>query len=246
MLPVPVGREIMEERLQKIISDYGITSRRKAEELIRAGKVRVNGELAILGMKADPERDTIECEGKILKRRSDKVYIMLNKPRGYVTTMSDEKGRHIVTELVSDVKERIYPVGRLDMNSEGLLILTNDGAAANKLMHPSQEIEKCYVVKVRGSNLDEGIEHLREPMEIDGYTIQPAGVKIIGVQEKNATLFITIHEGRNRQIRKMCEQSGLDVVRLKRVSEGELNLGKLRSGTWRYLSQDEIDYIINL
>jgi 23S rRNA pseudouridine2605 synthase len=230
----------MTERLQKIISAAGLMSRRAAEEAISAGRVTVNGIKAGLGEKADPEKDSIMVDGIPLPSANDKVYIMLNKPKGYVTTMSDEKGRRDVTELVKEVGTRVYPVGRLDMYSEGLLLMTNDGDFANKLMHPSNNISKTYYTWVQGQDIGLAMEYLRMPMELDGYVTHPAEVDLIQLFNGGALLAITIHEGRNRQVRKMCEAVGLHVTRLQRVSEAGLELGDLPSGKWRYLTADEI------
>ncbi len=231
----------MKDRLQKIISASGLMSRRAAEECITAGRVSVNGVLAVLGDKADPETDTILLDGKLLPSSGDKIYIMLNKPKGYVTTMKDEKGRKNVTELVKELGRRVYPVGRLDMYSEGLLIMTNDGDFANRLMHPSHNIDKTYETWVSGEDIGFCVELLRQPMEIDGYVISPADVYISELKPGGAVLMITIHEGRNRQVRKMCELAGLKVTRLRRISEGSLELGELKTGKWRHLTQEEID-----
>ena len=230
----------MEERLQKIISASGLMSRRAAEECISAGRVTVNGVTAALGAKADPEIDNILLDGKPLPTSGDKIYIMLNKPKGYVTTMKDEKGRKNVTELVKDLGSRVYPVGRLDMYSEGLLLMTNDGDFANRLMHPSHNVDKTYMTWVNGEDIGFCVELLRQPMDIDGYIISPADVFISELFPGGAVLMITIHEGRNRQVRKMCELAGLKVTRLKRVSEGALELGELKSGKWRHLTEEEI------
>lgn len=233
----------MKQRLQKIISGYGIASRRAAETMIMQKRVTVNGIAAKLGDTADPDTDMICVDQKPIAREPERLYIMLNKPRGYVTTMSDEKGRKTVYDLVMGLKERVYPVGRLDMDSEGLLILTNDGAAANRLMHPSSEVQKTYHVWVEG-NID--AIALSRPMVIDGYPIRPAQVRIINQSDGGGKLEIGIFEGRNRQIRKMCGQCGLKVKRLKRVSEGKLHLGTLETGRWRLLTEDEKNYIKNL
>ena len=230
----------MEERLQKIIAASGMMSRRAAEELIAAGKVSVNGAVAALGDKADAARDRITVKGKALAPPEEKVYIMLNKPKGYVTTLSDEKGRRTVAELVKDAGLRLYPVGRLDMYSEGLLIMTNDGEFAEKLMHPRGGVEKCYRTSVTGAVSQSVIERLREPMVIDGYRTHGAKVEAERISENGGTLLITISEGRNRQVRKMCEQAGLKVTRLQRVSEGGVRLGDLKPGTWRPLTRAEI------
>ena len=230
----------MEERLQKIIAASGLMSRRAAEELIAAGKVSVNGVVAALGDKADASRDRISVDGKSLPPPEEKVYIMLNKPRGYVTTLSDEKGRRTVAELVSEPGVRLYPVGRLDMNSEGLLIMTNDGELAERLMHPRGGVEKCYRTTVAGEDIPAAVEKLREPMLIDGYRTRGARVEIERLTDAGAVLLVTIGEGRNRQVRKMCEQAGLRVKRLVRIAEGGLKLGNLNSGKWRELTRAEI------
>lgn len=234
----------MTERIQKIISASGLMSRRAAEELIAAGKVTVNGVRAELGMKADGERDIIVVNGKALPSPDEKMYIMLNKPRGYVTTLSDEKNRPCVTELVSGAGVRLYPVGRLDMYSEGLLILTNDGDFANRLMHPSHEFSKSYLTWVKGENIRLAIAKLHKPIELDGCTVQAKDIELRECLEDRAVLLITIGEGRNRQIRRMCESCGLRVTRLRRVSEGPLSLGELKSGTWRRLTNSEIRQVM--
>lgn len=233
----------MKERLQKIISASGLMSRRAAEELIAAGKVSINGVTAALGDKAEAGVDKILVDGKALPSAGEKLYIMLNKPRGYVTTLSDEKGRKNVTELIKELGTRLYPVGRLDMYSEGLLLMTNDGDFANLLMHPSHEIDKCYHTWVKGEDMGWAVELLRCPMEIDGYVTSPAEVDILELKGEEALLAITIHEGRNRQVRKMCEAAGLKVTRLMRVSEGGVELGTLESGKWRRLTEEELDML---
>ena len=229
----------MKERLQKILSGRGICSRRKAEELIESGKVIVNGTVAKLGDAAYPELDTILVDGKPLPSQESYVYIMLNKPRGYVTTLSDEKGRPNAAQLI-DCGTRVYPVGRLDMDSEGLLLFTNDGDFANKLMHPSHEVNKTYRVLVQGYS-DENLERLKQPVQLDGYTIRRPGVKLLRTRDKGqAQLLVTIHEGRNRQVRRMCDAAGMKVLRLQRISEGNLKLGDLESGKWRHLTPEEL------
>ena len=230
----------MRERLQKIIAASGLMARRKAEEAILAGRVTVNGLPAGIGDSADPETDTILVDGKALPTVARMVYIMLNKPRGVVTTLRDEKGRRDVSELVRGLPERLVPVGRLDMDSEGLLLMTNDGALANRLMHPSHEVEKCYRTWVRGTELEEKLSLLRRPMELDGYRLHPARVELLEKTPEGAVLEISIHEGRNRQVRRMCEQAGLAVTRLCRVREGALRLGSLRPGQWRFLTDEEL------
>ena len=232
----------MAERLQKIIAEAGLMSRRAAEEAIAAGRVTLNGSPASLGDRADPARDSLCLDGVPLAASQKKIYLMLHKPRGVVTTMSDEKGRKTVADLVKSVGARVYPVGRLDLDSEGLLLMTNDGDFANRLMHPSHEVTKCYHTWVKGENPDEAAKRLAQPMIIDGTAIRPAEVSVLqGYSDREALLAITIHEGRNRQVRKMCEQVGLRVTRLLRVCEGTLCLGNLPSGKWRYLTKEEIE-----
>ena len=229
----------MTERLQKIISARGLASRRKAEEWIEQGRVTVNGVTARLGDAADAEIDTIKVDGKELPSTMEYVYIMLNKPRGFVTTLSDEKGRKDVSELVADCGCRVYPVGRLDMDSEGLLLFTNDGDFANHLMHPKHEVEKTYDTWVTGYT-PEGEEALRKPIELDGYRIRPPRIVVLQHEGDRAKIRITIHEGRNRQVRRMCQAAGMHVTRLRRIREGQLKLGDLPLGKWRYLTQAEI------
>jgi len=232
----------MPERLQKILSAHGVSSRREAENIIAAGRVTVNGAAAQIGQSADVDSDEILIDGAPLKPRGAPVYIMLHKPRGYLTTMSDDRGRKIVAQLVAGAGVRIYPAGRLDMESEGLLIMTNDGEFANAVTHPSGGKSKTYKVHVRGS-VSTAQERLSLPMEIDGYTTRPAKVKLSKQFDDSAELLVTIHEGRNRQIRKMCAVCGLDVLSLKRVSVGGVELGTLKSGHWRHLTADEIQLL---
>ena len=236
-----------EIRIQKFISDRGVMSRRAAEKEIESGRVTVNFDKAVIGQKIDPEKDIVRISGKLVKKdKNDKKYVMLYKPRGYVTTMSDEKGRKCIPELISDIGQRLYPCGRLDMESEGLLILTNDGEVAEKLMHPKTHIEKIYHVKVRTEISPENLKKLNSPMTIDGYDIKPVKVTIISRKENETQLRFTLCEGRNRQIRKMCENCGLEVLRLKRVSVGNLNIGMLKPGKWRYLNHSETEYLKKL
>ena len=226
-------------RIQKLLSERGVASRRKAEEMIRQGLVTVNGVPCQLGDSADPEKDTILIDGEPLPVFSRRLYIMLHKPRGYITTLSDEKGRPDVSQLVKDCGERIYPVGRLDYDSEGLLLMTNDGAFANKLMHPGHEIEKVYHVQVRGCT-PQALERLAQPVSLDGYLIRKPCVRMLKNGE-TALVEVIIHEGRNRQVRRMCDMAGMKVLRLKRVREGCLSLGELPAGKWRYLTEQEIE-----
>ena len=231
----------MDERLQKIIAASGLCSRRAAEKLLEEGRVRVDGRTARLGDKADPETAAITVDGRPIARDVPAVYVMLNKPRGYVTTLSDEKGRPVVTELLRGLDGvRVFPVGRLDMDSEGLLLLTNDGALMQQLLHPSGEINKTYQVWVRGETADvcRRLEAVRK-LE-GGEAIRPAAVKALRLSPSSAELLITIHEGKNRQIRRMCAQCGLTVSRLRRIREHSLELGDLPIGKWRYLTRAEI------
>ncbi len=235
----------MEEiKLQKYFTDCGVMSRRAAENEIKLGRVLVNGEVAELGRRIDPERDVVTYLGKRIERReSEALYIMLNKPRGYVTTMSDEKGRHTVRDLTGDVGARVYPVGRLDMDSDGLLLMTSDGELANKLTHPRHEIPKIYHVTVTPPPSPDVLIALGEPMVLDGYEILPVKVELISKKEGESTLRMTLYEGRNRQIRKMCEAVGLKVKRLSRVAVGHIMLRDLPVGKWRHLTPDEVAYL---
>ena len=228
-------------RLQKFFSDSGVLSRRAAEAEIAAGKVTVNGKIAMIGDSVDPEVDIVEYHGKRILPRTNQSrhYVMLNKPRGYVTTAKDEKGRRTVTDLTRSVGTRVYPVGRLDMDSEGLLLLTDDGDFANHLTHPRHEIPKIYHVTLSPAPSDAQIAALAAPMTLDGYRLQP--VKITRLSD--TTLQMDLYEGRNRQIRRMCEQVGLRVTRLQRVAIGKLMLGTLPVGKWRELSADEVHYL---
>jgi 23S rRNA pseudouridine2605 synthase len=229
-------------RIQKVMADSGLCSRRKAEQLIESKRVTVNGHPALIGMKVDPARDLIAVDGEriYVPRKHNYRYLMLNKPRGYLTSMSDDRGRKCVMDLLEDVEERVYPVGRLDLNSEGLLIFTNDGNFANDLMHPSRHVGKTYRVTVRPDITDEQAVRLSEGVEIDGYRTAPAVVHVLDKQLNRVVLEITIHEGKNRQIRKMCEAVGLEVARLKRISIGPLRLGMLKPGAYRDLTKEEL------
>ena len=229
----------MKERLQKILSAAGVCSRRAAEGYLTAGRITVNGETAQLGQQADPETDDIRVDGVPLGREPETVYLMLNKPRGYVTTVSDEQGRKTVMDLLTGVHTRIYPVGRLDRDSEGLLLLTNDGALTQRLLHPSHEVSKEYHVTVSGP-VEHAAENLRRIRDVAGMAIRPAEVQMLRRKGNRAELRIVIHEGRNRQIRRMCARCGLEVLRLQRVREHCLELGTLPLGQWRYLTAVEI------
>lgn len=233
-------------KLQKYFSDCGVMSRRAAENEIKKGLVKVNGDVARLGLRIDPERDTVEYRGKpvVLKKQS-RHYIMLNKPRGFVTTLSDEKGRRTVAELVSELGIRVYPVGRLDMDSDGLLILTDDGELTNRLTHPKHEIPKIYHVTVSGDVSPRTLDELSRPMVLDGYEILPVKVRALDFDRTDTILEFTLYEGRNRQIRKMCDAQGLKIKRLCRVAVGEISLGSLEIGKWRYLTDAEVEYLKN-
>lgn len=219
-------------------------SRRAAEEVIKSGKVRVNGEVASEGQRIVPGVDLVEYCGKPVVRKARKnTYILLNKPRGFVTTLSDEKGRRTVAELVAGVGARVYPVGRLDMDSDGLLLLTDDGELTNKLTHPRHEIPKIYRVSVVGSVGQETIDALSSPMIIDGYRILPVKVRLVSKSADSSTLEMTLYEGRNRQIRKMCAKQELKITRLCRVAIGDIRIGSVEPGKWRYLTPEEITYL---
>ena len=230
------------ERIQKVLSESGIVSRRRAEELIGRGQVTVNGRPAHLGQKIDASRDIVAIGGQRVQLAAEgrRLYLMLHKPRGYVTTMSDEMDRRCVAQLVQDAPGRVYPIGRLDRNSEGLLLLTNDGDFANQIMHPRYHIPKCYRVTVRPDISDEQAMRLAEGVELDGQRTAPAQVTVLSKEPGRVVVQIVITEGRNRQIRRMCEAVGLEVARLKRISIGPVRLGMLPPGKWRMLTQPEL------
>lgn len=234
-------------RIQKAIADAGYTSRRKAEELISAGKVKVNGHPAEIGMKIDVKKDIVTINGEELKMAAGEKlwYVALNKPRGFVTTTSDELGRKTVMDLVSDIPARVYPIGRLDRNSEGLLLLTNDGAFANMIMHPSGNITKTYRVTVREDANEEHLISFAEGVKIDSGITKPAQVTVLDKTDERTVMQFIISEGKNREIRKMCEAVGLTVIRLKRTSVGAVRLGMLGQGKWRELTKDELTALRN-
>ncbi|MGN0171496.1 MAG: pseudouridine synthase [Acutalibacteraceae bacterium] len=227
-------------RLQKLLSERGVASRRGAEELIAAGKVKVNGRVAALGDKADDRRDVVTVCGKKLEKAEMPTYLMLNKPRGYVTTMQDEQGRKCVADLVKSVGARVYPVGRLDRDSEGLLLMTNDGDFANAVMHPSRHIPKYYRVTLRGQIKDEQLALFQKGIEIDGRNTAPAQAVVVLSQPERTVIEVVLTEGRNRQIRRICEASGLEVIRLRRTAIGPVRLGMLKVGDWRHLTPEEV------
>ncbi|HEX8947391.1 MAG TPA: pseudouridine synthase [Dissulfurispiraceae bacterium] len=230
----------MEQRIQKIMAQMGLASRRKAEELIAEGRVTVNGRTAILGMKADPGKDHIKVDGKLLVRPEPKVYFMFNKPKGVVTSLSDPEGRPTVKDFFKGIKYRVFPVGRLDYDSEGMLLLTNDGDFAQSILHPSKEIPKTYLVKVKGVIGDDEIKKLRQGVRIEDGLTAPAKAKRIRQSESNSWLEMTIYEGRKRQIRRMLEKVGYPVIKLKRVGIDGLKLRDLESGAFRALTPDEL------
>lgn len=235
-----------EVRLQKFLAEQGVASRRKSEDLIRAGKVKVNGHIAVIGQKINPRKDLVTVgKQKITAPKNRKmVYLMLNKPRGYVVTVSDEYDRKTVMDLIPDVEERVYPVGRLDKDSEGLLLLTNDGSFTNSITHPSKGFSKVYRVTVRPAVNDEILYNLRNGIEIDGRMTAPAEVTVLVEEENRVVLEFILHEGRNREIRKMCESQGLEVARLKRQAIGSLKLGVLPQGKYRELTELEVKKLL--
>jgi 23S rRNA pseudouridine2605 synthase len=235
----------MQERLQKFMARCGVASRRKAEEMIFEGRVKVNGETITSVVTINTDSDIVEVNGKVIKPEENKVYIMLNKPTEVITSAKDQFDRKTVIDLI-DIKERIYPVGRLDYDTSGLLILTNDGDIAYKMTHPSHEVEKVYLAEVQGAPTESEMKSFREGLEIEDYITSPADIKIIDNKRETCLVEITIHEGRNRQVRKMCDKIGHPVIRLKRKMVGTLSLGELKTGEWRHLKEQEIEYLKSL
>ena len=234
----------MQERLQKVLARAGIASRRKAEELIREGMVRVDGKVVTeMGQLVDPDTQTIECRGMPVSCREKKIYILLNKPAGFLSTVHDPQGRPIVTELLKNVKERVYPVGRLDLDTEGALLLTNDGELAQKILHPSHEINKTYVAKVKGRPAKKKLALLSRGIDLEGRKTWPADIKVLHTEQHATTIKIIIHEGRKRQVRKMFEAVGHPVLQLKRIAYGQLDLGELKPGEYRFLRPGDIKMI---
>ena len=236
----------MEERLQKFMARCGVASRRKCEELILDGKVKVNNQvISELGTKINPSMDIVEVEGVLIKPEERKVYIALNKPVGYITSVKDEKNRKTVLDLIN-VEERIYPIGRLDYNTSGLLLLTNDGDVYNKVIHPRQEINKVYIAIVKGHINNKKMDLFREGIDIGGYVTAPAKIRIRKKFDNSTKVEITIQEGKNRQVRRMCEKIGNPVIALKRIKIGDIELDGLEQGKWRHLSEQEVKYLQNL
>ncbi|MEA4849334.1 MAG: pseudouridine synthase [Clostridiaceae bacterium] len=237
----------MAERLQKVMAGFGVASRRKCEEMIYAGKVKVNGSLITEpGCKVDKDRDVIEVEGKIIKDPEEKLYILLNKPTGYITSAKDQFGRPTVLDLLKDISIRVFPIGRLDYDTEGLIFLSNDGDLAYRITHPKHKINKTYRALVRGEIDGKDIQTFHRGMIIEDYVTAPAKLQVVRYTKGNSVVDITIHEGRNRQVRKMCSAIGHEVIRLRRIKIGEIGLGALRTGEWRYLSDSEIKYLKEL
>lgn len=232
-------------RLQKYLAECGVASRRKSEELIEQGKVKVNGRVAQIGDKINPKKDDITVSGKKVVKSRQYTYIILHKPRGFITTMSDEMGRKCIAELIKDVNARVYPVGRLDRDSEGMLLMTNDGEFANAMTHPTKHVPKTYRVTVRPSITDEQITALTTGIMLEGRKTAPAEVRVLTREEGRVVIEIVLYEGRNRQIRKMCESLGLEVARLKRTAIGTIKLGMLPQGKWRELTEDEVHKLMS-
>ena len=236
----------MLERLQKVLAKAGVASRRGAEELIRHGKVKVDGKVVTeMGTKVDPDTQKIECNGIHLASREKKVYILLHKPAGYLSTVNDPQGRPIVTDLLQNITERVYPVGRLDLDTEGALLLTNDGELAQKVLHPSNEVNKTYVAKVNGHPDKKKLTLLSKGIVLDGRKTWPAHIEVVKTEALSTTIRITIHEGRKRQVRKMFDAIGHSVLELKRTAYGQLKLGKIELGKYRFLTQEDIKFIFN-
>ena len=236
----------MLERLQKVLAKAGVASRRGAEELIRQGKVRVDGKVVTeMGTKVDPETQVIKCNGVTLASQEKKVYILLHKPSGYLSTVDDPQGRPIVTDLLKNIKERVYPVGRLDLDTEGALLLTNDGELAQKILHPSHEVNKTYVAKVKGVPGRKKLDALSKGIVLEGRKTWPASIKVLSKKAQSAIIRIIIHEGRKRQVRKMFEAIGHPVLELKRTAYGQLELGELGPGKYRFLTPADIKFILD-
>lgn len=236
----------MKERLQKYMAACGVAARRKCEEIIEEGRVKVNGNIVTeLGFKVDPELDEIVVDSKLIKLEERKVYILLNKPEGYVSTVKDERGRKTILDIVK-VNERIFPIGRLDYNTSGMILLTNDGDIYNRIIHPRKEVNKVYIAVIEGTPSKDKIDEFCNGIDIGGYITAKAKFRIIEKLQDKSKVEIIIHEGKNRQVRRMCEKIGHPVIALKRISVGNIKLGNLRRGEWRYLDENEINYLKNL
>lgn len=234
-------------RLQKYMAKCGVASRRKSENIILEGRVKVNGKtITELGIKVDPDKDVVILDNKIIRMEKNNVYIIINKPEGYVTTVSDQFNRPTVIDLIRSIDERIYPVGRLDYDTSGLLILTNDGNLTYKLTHPKHEINKEYIAKIKGIPNNKSLNEFRNGLKIEDYVTSKANIEIIETYRQNSQVKIIIHEGKNRQVRKMCEKIGHPVIKLKRVAIGDLNIDKMKTGEWRFLTSKEVEYLKNL
>ncbi|HWR60052.1 MAG TPA: pseudouridine synthase [Clostridia bacterium] len=237
----------MAERLQKVMSEFGVASRRKCEELIAGGRVKVNGRVVTeQGCKVDKEKDSIEVDGKVIRRPDALLYILLNKPSGYITSVRDQFGRPTVLDLLKGVSVRVFPIGRLDYDTEGLLILTNDGDLTYRITHPRHNIDKTYRALVRGKVESRAVAAFSRGLVIEDYVTAPAVLKAVGEAKGNSIVEITIHEGRNRQVRKMCAAIGHEVIRLKRIKIGKIGLDGLKTGQWRYLEEEEVNYLKGL
>jgi 23S rRNA pseudouridine2605 synthase len=234
----------MTERLQKVMAEFGVASRRKCEEMIAAGKVKVNGYLITEpGTKVDKEKDAIEVDGKIIKCSESRVYILLNKPVGYITSAKDQFGRPTVLDLLKGISVRVFPIGRLDYDTEGLILLTNDGDLTYRITHPKHNIDKTYRALIDGEAGTNDIENFKNGIAVEDYVASPAKLEIIRHIKGNSIVDITIHEGKNRQVRKMCAAIGHEVIWLKRIKIGKIELGELKIGEWRYLSDAEVEYL---
>lgn len=234
-------------RLQKYLAICGIASRRKSEQIILQGRVKVNGKVVNkLGVKIDPDKDIVLVDNKLIKLPKKYIYIAINKPEGYITSVKDQFNRPTVIDLIKEIKERVYPVGRLDYDTSGLLILTNDGDLTYKLTHPKHEIKKVYIAKIKGIPTERELEAFRKGLRIDNYITSKAEIEILSTNRSSSVVKIVIHEGKNRQIRKMCEKINHPVIKLKRVAIGKIKLGNLKKGSWRYLSKEEIEYLKKL
>lgn len=234
-------------RLQKYMAKCGVASRRKSENIILEGRVKVNGKtITELGIKVDPDKDVVILDNKIIRMEKNNVYIIINKPEGYVTTVSDQFNRPTVIDLIRSIDERIYPVGRLDYDTSGLLILTNDGNLTYKLTHPKHEINKEYIAKIKGIPNNKSLNEFKNGLKIEDYVTSKANIEIIETYKQNSQVKIIIHEGKNRQVRKMCKKIGHPVIKLKRVAIGDLNIDKMKTGEWRFLTAKEVEYLKNL